>query len=166
MKPGLIKTVSAAVAVSAVIGISAIAASNYGTREDPLVTLSYVNDKLTPDLLTKVRSDVDFSALELQKKIDDAITQSATNSVETFSVVKMKNGQKLSAKTGTEIILREGNAVCSSSSDGLINVSSGLNVESAKNIELNNLMMAVNESDGVTARSDLTLLVRGTYTIS
>ena len=166
MKPRLIKTLSAAVAVSAIVGITAIAASNYGTREDPLITLSYVNDKLTPELLTKVRGDVDFAALELQKKIDDAIAQSETNSVETFSVVKLKNGQRLSAKTGTEIILREGNAVCASAADGLINVSSGLNVESAKNIELNNLMMAANDSDGVTARSDLTLLVRGTYTIS
>jgi hypothetical protein len=46
-------------------GIGAYAASNYGTSDDPLITLSYLDNKLTPDLMKQFDLKLDSTVAEL-----------------------------------------------------------------------------------------------------
>ena len=41
-------------AVALVVGLTTLAVSNYGTESDPLVTLSYLEDRLTPEILDQL----------------------------------------------------------------------------------------------------------------
>ena len=55
-----------------VAGYFAIAAE-YGTQEDPLVTLSYVNNVLSPQVMQKLQQELDAKAGEVSAEIDTKV---------------------------------------------------------------------------------------------
>ena len=46
-------------AVFAVAGITVYAAYNYGTKDDPLITKSYIDEVLTPELMAEFNAQLD-----------------------------------------------------------------------------------------------------------
>lgn len=157
----------------------ALAAGQQGTQSDPLVTLSYLNQKVTPDILTQVEA----KAAEREKNLTaqfNAAVQSYTKAMEeklaqagagggqsaAFSVVDVPAGKKFSANIGCELMLRVGSAVCfSDSAPGLIDTSTGGTLESGQALVKNHLYMATIAGRGFTAGSAVKVLVRGAYTI-
>jgi hypothetical protein len=160
-KRKIILSLVIALTLISIIGATvATAASIYGTREDPLVSLSYINDRLTPDILSQVSAEIHTRASQLQTAIDNASEQ-----VTNFTLINVSAGQRLNLTSGAEFILRSGNATCVTGSE-MINVTSGSSIYQNDSIAANNLYMASASGDGFYASNDVSVMVRGSYTIS
>lgn len=150
MKKWQIIVLVIAVAVLAA-GIGAYAATSYGTQSDPLVAMSYLTDKLQPEMQE-----------QLDEQIDDAVKQLESQygaESSAFSVVTLTSGQTLKGGEGCEIVLRSGSC---SASDTLVDVTSGTELGSGGSLTANHLYVG----SGVTASGNATLLVRGAYTVN
>lgn len=157
------------------VGITALAATNYGTSADPLITQSYLNDVLRPELDAKfetmltskadeLKDELDKSVSELEKKYEEAGGGGARS---TYSVVTIENGQKLTGEVGTEIMLRVGSAkVSATASPGLIDTTTGNTLDNGKALEKNHLYMITIDGRAVVSTGHTLVIVRGNYTVS
>lgn len=158
-------------------GVAAAAGS--GTAADPLITLSYLNQTVAPDLLKQMNSTVDAKADELESALNKAITEysqkmeqalagagGGSNSA-SFTVVTLTSGQKLKLSLGAEVMLRIGSAICvASSTPGLVDSTSGGTLNNGGSLVTNHLYLATIEGRAVAAGSGtVKVLVRGGYTV-
>lgn len=121
-----------------------------GTEQDPLVTRSYVDDKL--------------QALADKGYVDQLVT--ARVQPLNLQVVELPTGKQLVAEGGTEIVVRAGRAtVVGSNLGGLADVTVGRDL--AKGEAPLNHLLVVPRSDGrgLKAITDCVVLVRGGYSI-
>ncbi len=155
----------------------ALAAGQQGSQTDPLVTLSYLTERATPDILAQT----DAKAAERVKTLTDQLNASVsayTKSMEdklssvggsvpaAFSVVDLAAGQRLTAGVGCELMLRVGSATCvASTSPALIDMTDGVTTWDGSALLPNHLYMATIEGRGVVAKVAVKLLVRGSYTV-
>ncbi|MBQ9985881.1 MAG: hypothetical protein IJP38_06190 [Oscillospiraceae bacterium] len=207
MKQKKWKAITSAVLLAALVVAGALAiAAEYGTSEDPLVSLSYINNVLAPQISEKVdeiiaektgalESEIDSKINSISGEIDDKLSEytskstdeivtdafvesvankvaekigsTQTSSSSTFALVKLNAGQTLTAKVGCEILLRIGTATCvSSGTPGLIDMTTGGDLAGGKSLEKNHLYLCTVDGRGVKATSNITVLVRGPYSIS
>lgn len=159
----IIITIAVVIAAVTLLGAGVYAATVYGTESDPLITLSYLTDSVQPDLLNEVEDDIDTKVSALESSFNKAIANAGTVSVDTYSVITLSSGQTLTGETGCEIIIREGSANVTGE---LINSTNGTTPASGTNVTANHLHMVSGERGGVEATSSVTLLVRGTFSIS
>ena len=157
-----------------------VLAAGAGSQEDPLVTLSYLNDTFLPDALKQVDEKLASRNEALSKQLDEQIKAglqavegtgsaqtTAPGDTQAFSVVTLSKGQTLTGKVGCEVMLRVGTATCvSSSSPGLIDETDGSTLGGGKALVKNHLYMMTIDGRGVKAGAASTkVLVRGDYTI-
>lgn len=152
-------------------------AAEVGTAEDPLVTLSYLQQTFLDTLMGKVDVAIAQRDAELNAEIDEKIATvqgsleesgtTTTPSNDTFAVVTLSQGQVLYGDIGCEVMLRVGTATCvASGSPGLIDQTSGSIIESGTALTKNHLCMMTIENRGVQATAaTVKLMVRGGYTI-
>lgn len=164
-----------ALVVAALLGM-ALAAGQQGTQEDPLVTMSYIKDKATPEILAQVDAKIaerektlteQFNALidGYTKAMEDALAAEGLDSA-AFSVVDVPKGKKLIGGIGCEIMLRVGSANCVAPTEpGLIDMTGGGTLSSGKALAVNHLYMVTIADRGITAVTNVKVLVRGDYTI-
>ncbi len=145
-----------------------------GSGDDPLVTQSYVEqrneqlkyyfDQKSQELSSIIQQNSDrISALE-EKSTE--LPQSGDNDAG-LEVVTLSAGQHLTAFSGTELILRSGQATAVQSElGGLSDVTAGKDIKQGEGIPSNHLLL-VPRSDGrgVNAVTDCIFIVRGKYTI-
>lgn len=114
-----------------------------GTINDPLVTKSYVDQKIA----------------EIE------VANSSQNN--TYEVVFVPAGKVILGKQGTEIILRSGVAkAVDSAGGGLQDMTDGVDVLGNETIKKYHLMIIPREDGrGMLAEKDCTLMVRGGYEI-
>ena len=157
-----------AVAVVLAVITAAYAAVNAGAGSsgDPLVTLSYLTGKFTPQMEEKMKAMVDEKAAELTQKFEQTAGTGSSGAA-VFSVVTLTKGQTLVGDVGCEVMLRVGSASCvSDGSTGLIDTTSGGNLGNGKALDKNHLYMVTISTRSVSAGSEtVKLLVRGSYTI-
>jgi len=137
-------------------GIGAYAATNYGTESDPLITLSYLNEVLKPQLEQSYTQKTKDSLAELEARIDGEENGA-------YAPLELKANQTLSCKAGCEFLVRSGEAYVTA---GVLNVTEGKELAANDWLMKHHLYMAVSDSGAVRANSDLYLMVRGEYTIS
>ena len=147
-----------------------------GSEGDPLVTASWVEAKLNA-----------FSqALKAEQNerqiLEDRMRQLEGGGVErpspgqpvyitpeapTYEVVAVSPGKKLLTGSGTEFILRSGNAkALGGSGGGLSNLTTGRNFSSGETIPRDNLFLSARDDGrGVVTSSETIFLVRGGYKI-
>lgn len=165
------------------LNLTVAATGGAGSKEDPLVTLSYLNVTFLPDVLAQVdakvveRNAALTAALseqiaaekkELEKKYAAASSQgTSAGTVDSFVVVTMSRDQVLYGEIGCEVMLRVGTAVCvSPSTPGLINMTDASTLDSGKELTKNHLYMMTIDERGVKATADtVKVLVRGTYEV-
>ena len=154
-------------------------AAGEGTKEDPLITLSYLEQTATPAILEQVDERVATYEEQLVDKLDAAIQAYATKMEQaisqyeskqnnaTYAVVTLSKGQQLKLDVGCEVMLRIGTAQCvSPSAPGLINISTGQNLNNGEALQVNHLYMATISDRAVKATANtVKVLVRGGYTI-
>ena len=158
MKKILIFTLILSIALTVVIYAAP------GDSNDPIVVLSYLNDRIKA-LINDYKLD---DIADLQKRVDAlASNESSGGSSAALEVVEIGAGDKLIAGAGTELILRGGKAfVIGSELGGLANVTAGKDFTSGMQFVSNHLMI-VPRGDGRGAYTDdyAIFMVRGTYEI-
>ena len=152
------------------IGTWTLAAATYGTSSDPLITLSYLNDKVMPSMLSEFQKKMDAKVGELTtgyekriRELEDKLNTSAGGGNETFAVVALKNGQSISCSEGVEIMLRAGSAQAWSEISDLTS-GTPLGVGGRVGFKPHVHRALCGRRLGVT--SDTTLLIRGSYKIN
>ncbi len=124
-------------------------ASDPGSNEDPLVTLSYINDVLMP----QVKSYVDSKA---------------ASSSGSFEIVNLKAGQTVIANASTEMILRMGNAqIVATQKGGVADVTMGIDLQNGAVMPANHLLIVpLDDGRGAQMLSDGIIMIKGSYKIS
>ena len=138
-------------------------AAEVGSSDDPLVTLSYLNDTFLNTIMQKIAA----RNSQIAQQTGGQVT-SDSGPVSTFTVVTLSSGQVLKGDIGCEVMLRVGTAVCvSPSNPGLIDESAAVTLNNSGALVTNHLYMMTIEGRGVKATSGtVKLLVRGGYTIA
>ena len=164
-----------------VLTLTVAATGGAGTSSDPLVTLSYLNEKFLPQVL----SDVDKKTASREKELSQKLTEqvksetkafeqkygasagSTGGTAQSFTVVTLNKGQILYMGVGCEAMLRTGSGVCvASGNPGLVDETSGTALAGGEALAKNHLYMATVDSRGVQAGANGTkLLVRGGYSV-
>ena len=155
-------------AVCGVLNVTAAMAAGVGSEDDPLITLSYLEEVFLKEVMGKVDQEIDKRNQEIAESVGGQAAGVGGGAVSTFTVVTLNNGQVLTGDIGCEIMLRVGSAVCvSPSNPGLINETSGTVLNNGGALVANNLYMMTIEGRGVKATAATTkVLVRGTYTVA
>ena len=164
MKNKRVVTILAFVLVAVVFAaVGAYAASTLGTQNDPLVTLSYLNERLYPDLLDKITSEADRAA----EKVLQEMNNGGGSGTETYAVVTLSNGQKLVGEVGCEILLRIGTASVSAvDNPGLVDLTDAKSLNDGAKLTANHLYMVTIAGGGIKATANtVKVVVRGGYTI-
>ena len=141
--------------LSGILTVTVSFAAEAGSSDDPLVTLSYLNETFMDSIMEQV-----------DEKIAQRTGGSDANS--TFTVVTLTSGQVLTGDIGCEVMLRVGTAVCvSPSTPGLIDETTATTLNNGGALTQNHLYMMTIEGRGVQATAATTkLLVRGGYTVT
>jgi len=133
-------------------------AANPGSSDDPLVSLSYVNDVLIPQLQSYVDSKVPASGM---------IGANAYSTGGRFEVVNVKAGKTVIGAQSCQIILRMGSgSIVASQKGGLADVTLGGDLTTGAIVPANHLLIVpVDDWRGVTMTTDGILMINGTYSI-
>ncbi|SCY49030.1 hypothetical protein [Alkaliphilus peptidifermentans] len=128
-----------------------------GSTEDPLVTQSYVEQRI---------EQFKFYVDQRLANVSGGTSEQGESS-STFQLVELKNGESLITGQGTELILRSGKALAVVSElGGLSNVTNGNDIGKDQAIPTNHLLIIPRDDGrGVKATSDAILMVKGSYTI-
>jgi len=176
-------------------GMMALAASGYGSQSDPLVTLSYITDVAQPQMNATIDSIFSQKQATINQLIDsrintlrgelssggsgavseqviDQITKNVLNQIgagsqAAWQVVTLPKGKTMLGGVGSEFILRNGSANCSASGTvGLLDLSNGEMLANGKALLPNHLYLSSIAGKGLTAVTEVTVLVKGGYTLS
>lgn len=132
------------VALALIITTAVAGAAGYepGSPEDPVVTKSYVDAQI------------------------DAI-KGAEGSATVFVPVFVEAGKILIGGAGTELILRSGGALAvAEGEDGLSDVTEGKDLKATFAVTRNHLLLIPRDDGrGISAATDIWVMVKGTYTI-
>ena len=139
-------------------GITAYAVSTaYGSREDPLITKSYLDEVVQPELEKTVQA-------ELEKALGEVKAGSGE-----FTLLTLSAGQTVKCAVGTELLPRFGTvkAYAYDSADvALVDTTNASTVMGGTALSANHLYMVTILGNGFTAAADNTkVLISGTYTI-
>lgn len=171
----LLRALAALSVLAAAVTVAVMAAGAAGSQSDPLVSLSYLESTYTDTLLKEADSVLQSRNQELEKALAEEVAAmkksvssgaAATGSAASYTAVTLTKGQTLTGGVGTEVLLRQGTASCTAASaPGLVDVTGGGEVQNGGALTANHLYLMTAEGRGVTASSDVTLLVRGSYTL-
>jgi hypothetical protein len=150
-----------------------------GDENDPLVTLSYLNETFLPQLVSQVEDKAAARQSELttaftaqvaqyQEEVESAGGGTSETGGSTYTLVSLSRGQTMTLDLGCEVLLRVGTATVNCGSDpALVDVSTGGTLNKGSALEKNHLYMATMTDRVVTATGEsVKLMVRGGYTIS
>lgn len=173
MKKGKKIVLAAAVlaAVAIVSSLTTLAVTNYGSQDDPLVTLSYLNETVTPAIQDRLNEILDQRLEELAQelgKLGGFPGETEGPQAPGFVVLTLNAGQTVTCGVGTEIMLRIGSASSAGAEiPRLIDESTGESVfDAGIPLTVNHMYMVTIKENGVMATSDYTkILIRGEYTV-
>ena len=132
---------------------AALAAGTQGTQSDPLVTLSYLNEKLLPDILKQMDQKVEKGTEELREELKES-------GQAVFRSAEVDKGKTVTLAAGTQFLLRSGAASCT---DGLIDLTTGEGVWGE--LALNHLYIATGDGLKVSVVEKATVMVLGSDTV-
>ena len=150
MKERTLKWIIAALAVLLLAGVTAYAATSYGTQDDPLITKSYLDEVMKPEIERELQTKLEAAAADMQRSAPGE-----------FAVVSLKAGQTLRCAAGCQLLPVSGSV---SALGALSDTTAGSAVEAGSALSLNHLYLAT-ETGGVTAQAAATVLVSGTWSV-
>jgi hypothetical protein len=180
-KKKLLIAIGVVVAVAVISGVSILAATNLGTSSDPLVTLSYLTNKLKPQLMTEVQSAITAAETSLKAALDAKIDSfeadiegklsgsgsGSGGDVDTFTVVTLSKNQVVTCGIGAEIMLRVGTATAAGSNPALVDSTAGSTVSAGGALTTNHMYLVTIQGNGLKATAaTVKILIRGDYTVS
>lgn len=172
------RALPALLALTLLLGTGAAVASG-GDKNDPLVTLSYLEDTVIPEILAKLTTSTksvnkDLKA-DLAAQIDiyesdmkQLLKSGSEVGSDTYVLVTLSAGQTMALDVGCEMMLRVGSVtVNAATAPALIDITTGGTITSGASLEKNHLYMSTIPDRTLTPTTDtVKLLVRGGYTIA
>ena len=167
----IVLIVLAAALVLSVAALAVNAAASAGSEDDPLVTLSYINDVFLPYVTDLFRKDLEEKETNLRETLEErvsALEGAGLGGGGTRYVVEtLEKGQTLICQRGAEQMLRIGRAtVKAGSTPGLVDTATTGNLNDGEELAVNHLYMVTINDHGIRAEETVKILVRGEYTIS
>lgn len=171
--------IASTVLVVLAVGGIALASGQEGTAADPLVSLSYLTEVVTPSVLEEVDTLIAEDQSRLEEQLEtvaqaylaqlEGVAQSTggtASDLASYQVVTLTEGQTMVMDVGCEVLLRSGTGTCqATATPGLVNMTSGTLLDNGQALVENQLYLTTIAGHGVTAQSAVTVLVRGDYTI-
>ena len=153
-----------------------------GTAEDPLISLSYLNSVLLPQIESRIDQRVKAATSdELEDAVAKAVEERLSSfisdgggeislSAGAFETVQLLEGQSLTAREGSvEVLLRRGIFHCiDPEGQGITNMTAGTEVRGGSTLTLQNLYL-IPRADGrgiVCDTQEGWVLVRGSFLVS
>lgn len=131
------------------LAAAAWAAGSQGSQSDPLVTLSYLNEKVLPDIMKQVDKKVEEGTRDLRKEFGEKVQVS-------FRSLEAGKGKTVTLSAGAQILLRSGVASCT---DGLVDLTTGEAVWGE--LSLNHLYIATGDGQKVSVAEKAVFLALG-----
>ena len=133
-------------------GITAYAATKYGTKDDPLITKSYLDSVVQPQLEKELQEQISAAEADLQSSVPGEFTELSLNA-----------GESVRCSVGSELLLRSGSA---KTVGQLSDTTSGSAVNGGSTVTANHLYLAAEADSGFAASGSATVLVSGGYTLN
>lgn len=172
-KTWTVRLAAAGIIVAALGGV-AFAVGQQGSQSDPLVTLSYLNEKGLPAVLAQVDTKLTEREKQLEDKLssvkDDYLAEvnrrlngQDTDAESAYVTVTLTAGQTLTAQSGCELLLRTGAVTVTGA---LLDMTDGSTLASGGALTANHLYLATADATVLNASNAVTLMARGSYTVS
>lgn len=154
------------VAVGFLAGKAFASGADPGSDADPLVSKSYV-DQIIATLAPKSYVDQQVSNLATKAYVDQLTAGLQNKGNASFGVVLLPKGASLIGESGTEIVLRAGQATAIvSEKGGVLDSTAGIDLAKDAAIKPNHLLIIpVTDGRGLTAKADAILIVKGPFTV-
>jgi hypothetical protein len=144
-----------------------------GDENDPLITLSYLNQTVIPQVVAQVEEKAAARQQELTTTFNTQVSQykaetsSSGGTGSTYTLVTLTSGQTMTLDVGCEVLLRVGSATVTCGEDpAMIDISTGGTLSKGTAMTRNHLYMATMTDRVVKPSADtVKLLVRGGYTV-
>jgi len=153
MKKRILKVMAVVTAVVLCVLCTTVIADP-GTNADPLISKSYIDNILLP---------------QIQQMIDSKVAGAGGSggNAASFAVVEARAGQEIICSAGAELILRMGSAtVIATSKGGLADTTAGCDLGSGANMPANHLLVVpVSDGRGIRANANVIVLIKGGYTV-
>lgn len=151
-------------AAAGLTAIGALAAGGAGSQSDPLVTLSYLTDTFTGQIMDKVDAAIAQRNTQLLQELGRS-GAADSGEASTYTAVTLAAGQTLYGEAGCEVLLRSGAASCGGTgSAALTDATTGGSLNGGNALEANHLYL-MPESGSVSAAGGAVLLVRGGFAV-
>lgn len=134
-------------------------AADPGSSDDPLITLSYVNDVLIPQM----KSYVDASVSSL------GVGSSALNEVSSnYNIVNVSKGQTIIGSKSCHMIMRMGEGIIvATQKGGIADVTDGIDLAAGSGVPSNHLLIVpVDDGRGIKMNTDGILMISGSYSVT
>ena len=147
--------------------LSGAALAAGGDAEDPLVSLSYLNETVIPKILAQVEEYTAQHRQELEESFQQALEERPGGGDEVskaqFQLLTLTQGEQLRLDLGCEVMLRIGSAaVTADSAPALVDSTDGSTLGSGASLTTNHLYLTTIEGRILTAQAGtVKLLVRG-----
>lgn len=145
-------------------GVTALAAVQ-GSQEDPLLTLSYLQSVLRPQLEQEVDAAVAANEKALTEKLDAAIAgyekqvdeALAASSGAAFQTKNLSRGEELKPGAGRELLVVSGSLTAL---DKLTDTTAGKSVGAGESLEAGHLYVTVSDKSGCMATTSASVMSR------
>lgn len=153
-----------AVVLIGLMTLGALAATyEPGSENDPVVTLSYVEMRLS-ELMEAFQPRLE----SLEAAAGQTGSQTGEAAAETYEVVFVEAGRQIYFADSTQVILRAGamTAIGNAAGDGLADLTGGKDLKSGDPIAKNHLLLVPrNDGRGAAVAQDAWIMIKGRYTL-
>ncbi len=136
-----------------------------GSENDPVVTLSYVENRLS-----EIVSDFQEKLDTMETGSENSISQEATSGDDaTFEPILIKAGSRVYFGGNTQVILRSGSmkAIANTAGNGLADLTYGKDLKTGDQIQMNHLILVPrNDGRGADVSEDSWIMVKGEYILN
>ena len=131
--------------------------SEPGGTDDPVVSKSYIVEKVVPELKAYVDERLGIAAGD----------STVTARPDSFVVVNLSAGQSVICEAGTEMILRMGaGTIIATQKGGLADTTAGYDLANGTKVPSNHLLIVpVADGRGMIATQEAIVMIKGGYTI-
>ena len=138
-----------------------------GGAEDPLITRSYLEQRLAGVGGSVSDEIIAFLIQDITAQVVAQVGSGGTGGSGQFTPVHLQQGQILIGGEGTEIILRAGAALGYTHSDGIVDMTTGSELVMGDTVHTNHLLIIPRDDTrgAVVSSQEAWFIVRGAYTV-
>ena len=130
--------------------------SEPGGTDDPVVTKSYIVDKVIPDIKAYI-----------DERFGIAASEGVAVRTDSYTVINVAEGKKVICDAGTEIILRMGKGtIIATEKGGLADTTNGYDLSNGSSMPSNHqLIVPLSDGRGFRADTDVIVMIKGGYSV-